>query len=36
MDQESRADLNHPDNVLFHVDEATNAGFVGQNVTYKF
>jgi hypothetical protein len=32
----SRADLNHPDNVLFHVDEATNAGFVGQNVTYKF
>jgi hypothetical protein len=28
-------DLNHPGNVLFHVDEATNAGFVGQNVTYK-
>jgi len=32
----SRADLNHPENVLFHVDEATNAGFVGQNATYKF
>jgi hypothetical protein len=29
-------DLSHPDNVLFHVDEATNAGFVGQNVTHKF
>jgi hypothetical protein len=28
-------DLNHPGNVLFRVDEA-NAGFVGQNVTYKF
>jgi hypothetical protein len=28
-------DLNHPDNVLFHADEATNAGFVGRNVTYK-
>jgi hypothetical protein len=24
------------DNVLFHVDEATNPGFVGQNLTYKF
>ena len=29
-------ELTHPDNVVFHVDEATNAGFVEQNVTYKF
>jgi hypothetical protein len=28
-------DLTHPDNVVFHVDEA-NGGLVGQNVPYKF